>query len=108
MLSLCRRIRLRFEGFFRIVWVYGMQGPQSVAGSCYAHVERMPPQPAVRLHQQLVRSAPLGGTPGFDQAVQKAQAHDRPAPRDGTCAAVAVTRRYDHARATLVASNIGL
>jgi len=49
-----------------------MQGPQSVAGSRYADVEGMSPQPAVRLHQDLIRSAPVGGTPGFDQVVEKA------------------------------------
>ena len=58
-------------GFSLVVCVHGMQGPQSVAGSRYADVEGMPPQPAVGLHQHLVRSAPVGGTPGFDQVVEK-------------------------------------
>jgi hypothetical protein len=68
----------------------------------------MLPQPAVRLHQELARSAPVGGTPVFDQVIEKTWARDYPARRDGSRAAVAVTRGDDHARATLAVSNIDL
>ena len=56
---------VKFRGVSGIVRVYRVHGSQPVAGFRYAHVEGMPPQPAVRLHQDLVRSAPVGGTPGF-------------------------------------------
>jgi hypothetical protein len=95
-------------GFLGIVLVHGMRDPQSVARFRYAHVEGVLPQPAVRLYQDPVRSAPVGGTPGFDKIVQEVEAPDHPARRDGTRTALAVTRRYDHDRAMLAASNIDL
>jgi hypothetical protein len=85
-----------------------MRSSQSVAGLRYAQVEGMPPQPADRLHQDLVRSVPVGQMSGFDKAVQEAEARDHPASRDATRTALAVTRRYDHDRAMLAATNIDL
>lgn len=91
---------------FRIARVHGMYGSQSVAGLRYALVEGVLLQLAVRLHQNLVRSAPVGKTPGSDQVIEKAEARDHPAYRDGTRTALAATRRQDHDRATPAASNI--
>jgi hypothetical protein len=45
---------------------------------------------------------------GFDKVVQEAEARDHPASRDATRTALAVTRRYDHDRAMLAATNINL
>jgi hypothetical protein len=67
--ALCRRTQLRFVGFLGIVLVHGMCEPQSVARFRYAHVEGVLPQPAVSLHQDSVRSAPVDGTPGLDKIV---------------------------------------
>ena len=103
-----RRTQLRFLGLFGVLRVHGMRSSQSVAGLRYAQVEGMPPQPAVRLHQEFVRLLPVGRTSGFDKVVQKAEAHDHPAPRDVTRAALAATRGYDHDRAMLAATNIDL
>jgi hypothetical protein len=104
--ALCRKARLRSLGFLGIVRVHGMGGPQSVAYFRYAHVEGMPPQIAVRLHKDLVCSALVGRTSGFDKVVQKAEARDHPARCGGTRTALAATRRYDHDCAMLAASNI--
>jgi hypothetical protein len=67
--ALCRRTQLRFVGFLGIDLVHGMCDPQSVARFRYAHVEGVLAQPAVRLHQDSVSSAPVGGTPGLDKIV---------------------------------------
>jgi hypothetical protein len=95
-------------GFLGIVPVHGMRDPQSVARLRYAYVEGVPPQPAVRLHQDPVSSATVGRTPGFDKIVQEAETLDDLARRDVTRTALAVARRDDHDRAMLAASNIGL
>jgi hypothetical protein len=76
--ALRRRTQLRFVGFLGIVPVHGMRDPQSVARFRYAHVEGVPPQPAVRLHQDPLSSATLGRTPGFDKIVQEAETPDDP------------------------------
>jgi hypothetical protein len=85
-----------------------MRSLQSVAGLSYPQVEGMPLQPAVRLHQDFVRSVPVGRTSGFDKVVKEAEARDHPASRDGTRVALAATRRDDRDRAMLAASNIDL
>jgi hypothetical protein len=103
--ALCRRTHLRFVGLLGIVPVHGMRDPQSVACFRYAHVEGVPPPPAVRLHQDPVSSATVGRTPGFDKVVQEAEMPDDPARRDGTRTALAVTRRDDHDNAMLAASH---
>ena len=95
-------------GFLGIVLVHGMRDPQSVARFRYAHVEGVLPQPAVRLYQDPVRSAPVGRTPGFDKIVQEVEAPDHPARHDGTHTTLAMARRDDHDRAMLAASNIDL
>jgi hypothetical protein len=97
---------LRFVGFLGIVLVHGMCEPQSVARFRYAHVEGVLTQPAVSLHQDSVRPAPVGGTPGLDKIVQEVEAPDHPARRDGTHTAPAMTRRDDHDRAMLATPNI--
>ena len=84
-------------GFLGIVPVHGMRNPQSVACFRYAHVEGVPPPPAVRLHQDPVSSATVGRTRGFDKVVQEAETPDDPA--------LAVTRRDDHDNAMLAASH---
>ena len=95
-------------GFLGIVLVHGMCDPQSVARFRYAHVEGVLAQPAVRLHQDSVSSAPVGGTPGLDKIVQEVEAPDHPARRDRTHTALAMTRRDDHDRVMVAASNIEL
>jgi hypothetical protein len=95
-------------GFLGIVVVHGMCEPQPVARFRYAHVEGGLPQPAVSLHQDSVRPAPVGGTPGLDKIVQEVAAPNHPARRDGTHTPLAMTRRDDHDRAMLAASDIDL
>jgi hypothetical protein len=95
-------------GFLGIDLVHGMCDPQSVARFRYAHVEGVLAQPAVRLHQDSVSSAPVGGMPGLDKIVQEVEAPDHPARRDGTHTTLAMARRDDHDRAMLAASNIDL
>jgi hypothetical protein len=92
-----------WAGILGIVRVYRVHGPQSVAGFRDAHVEGVPPQPAVRLHQDPISSAPIGRTPGFDEVVKEMEAPDRPARRDGTRTALAAARRDDHDRAAMLA-----
>jgi hypothetical protein len=94
--------------FLGIVLVHGMCESQSIARFRYAYVEGMLPQPAVSLHQDSVRSTPIDGTPCLDEIVQEVEASDHPAHRDRTHTALAMTRRDDHDRATLAASNIDL
>jgi hypothetical protein len=106
--ALCRRTQLRFVGFLGIDLVHGMCDPQSVARFRYAHVAGVLAQPAVRLHQDSVSSAPVSGTPGLDKIVQEVEAPDHPARRDGTHTTLAMARRDDHDRAILAASNIDL
>jgi hypothetical protein len=104
--ALCRKVRLGLVRISSIVRIYWVHGSQPVAGFRHAHVEGMLLQPAVRLHQDPIGSAPVGGTPGFDQVVQKAEAPDRPACRGGTRTALAGNGSHD--RSILTASNTDL
>jgi hypothetical protein len=103
-----RRPQLHFLGLFGVVRVHGMRDSQSVAGLRYTQVEGMPPQPAVRLHQDLVGSAPVDESSGFDQVVQQAEAPGHAARPDAARTALAAARRDNHDRTMLAVSPISV